>query len=57
MSPEAKQALLRNILMATETKAAAVLKAEQDYSAALRQLIDGVLANGNGAVAIKEEAP
>lgn len=37
MNPEA---LLRNILQAAETKHAAVIKAEQDYSAALRQLLD-----------------
>lgn len=32
--------MLRNILQAAETRHAAVLKAEQDYSAALRQLLD-----------------
>lgn len=37
MNPEA---ILRNILQSAETKHAAVLKAEQDYSAALRQLLD-----------------
>ena len=37
MNPEA---MLRNILQAAETKHAAIIKAEQDYSAALRQLLD-----------------
>lgn len=34
------EALLRNILQAAETKHAAIIKAEQDYSATLRQLLD-----------------
>lgn len=37
MNPEA---LLRSILQASETKHATALKAEQDFSAALRQLLD-----------------
>ena len=37
MNPEA---MLRNILQAAETRHATILKAEQDYSATLRQLLD-----------------
>lgn len=50
MNPEA---LLRSILQAAETKHATVLKAEQDFSAALRQLLDKQMSRAyDSAVAV-----
>ncbi len=46
MNPEA---MLRSILQAAETRAQGFLKVEQEYSAALRQLLDKGLAKAQEA--------
>lgn len=40
MHPDRKATLIRNVLQAVESRNTAVLKAEQDYSATLRQLLE-----------------
>ncbi len=47
MNPDA---MLRSILQAVETKHAAILKAEQEYATALRQLLDKGLKQPEGEV-------
>lgn len=40
MHPDRRSTLIRNVLQAVESRNTAVLKAEQDYSATLRQLLE-----------------